>query len=132
MVTEDDMRAALQAYIDGFNAHDGQALAALFADDARIEDPVGGTTIVEGRDAIDAFYRRAVEMVDRLELVAPIRGSHGWSAAMAFDIHMQADGTPMRIRVIDVMQFDDTGAIVDMKAYHGPGDVRSDQASEQA
>lgn len=47
VTSEEQMRTALQAYIDGFNAHDGSALASLFADDARIEDPVGGSTIVE-------------------------------------------------------------------------------------
>lgn len=125
MTTEDHNRAALQAYIDNFNAGDGAGLAALFADDARIEDPVGGTTIVEGRVAIDDFYKGAVDVVERLELAAPIRTSHGASAAMAFDIHMQVEGQPMLIRVIDVMTFDDEGKIVDMKAYHGPGDVET-------
>lgn len=123
MVTEEAMRRAMQSYIDRFNAHDGEGLASLFADDARIEDPVGGSTIVRGRAEIDAFYRRAVDVVDRLELAAPIRTSHGSAAAMAFEIHMEHDGSPMRIRAIDVMEFDDVGEILDMKAYHGPGDV---------
>lgn len=123
MASEQQMRAALQAYIDHFNVRDGEGLAAMFADHARIEDPVGGTTIVEGRAAIDAFYRGGVEVVDRLELAAPIRTSHGSSAAMAFDIHMQIEGQPVVIRAIDVMTFDESGKIVDMKAYHGPGDM---------
>lgn len=42
MPSEAVMRDALQAYIDRFNAKDGEGLAALFADDGRIEDPVGG------------------------------------------------------------------------------------------
>lgn len=123
MVTEDDMRTALQAYIDRFDAGNAAGLAALFADDACIEDPVGGSTVVRGRSEIDDFYRRAVEVVDRLELSAPIRTSHGQSGAMAFEIHMHHDGRPLRVRAIDVMEFNETGEIVDMKAYHGPGDV---------
>lgn len=120
--TEEQIRQTLQAYIDNFNAKDGEALAALFADDARIEDPVGGGKIVEGRAAVDAFYKGAVGMVDQLELAAPIRSSYGRSAAMAFDIHMTFEGQPMVIRAIDVMTFDGNGKVVDMKAYHGPGD----------
>lgn len=123
MVTEEQMRFAMQAYIDRFNAQDGVGLAALFADNARIEDPVGGTMIVEGRAAIDNFYKGAVTMVERLELAAPIRTSHGSSAAMPFDIHMKMDGEPVLIRAIDVMTFDASGKIIDMKAYHGPGDM---------
>lgn len=123
MATEEQMRWAMQAYIDRFNARDGEGLAALFADDARIEDPVGGALIVEGRDAINGFYRRAVGMVDRLELAAPIRTSHGAAAAMPFDIHMKIEDRGVIIRAIDVMTFDAAGKIIDMKAYHGPGDV---------
>lgn len=123
MTTEEQMRRAMQAYIDRFNAHDGEGLAALFADNARIEDPVGGEMIVEGRDAIDDFYRGAVTMVERLELAAPIRTSHGASAAMPFDIHMKIEGKPVLIRAIDVMTFNANGKIINMKAYHGPGDM---------
>lgn len=123
MATEAQMRWAMQAYIDRFNARDGEGLAALFADDARIEDPVGGALIVEGRDAINGFYRRAVGMVERLELAAPIRTSHGAAAAMPFDIHMKIEDRGVIIRAIDVMTFDAAGKIIDMKAYHGPGDV---------
>lgn len=123
MVTGEQMREALQAYIDRFNAHDGEGLAALFADNARIEDPVGGPKIVEGRAGVDEFYLRAAKMVDRLELVAPIRAGMGTSAAMAFDIHMEMNGEPIVIFVIDMMAFDEAGKIVDMRAYHGPVDM---------
>lgn len=117
------MRAALQEYIDAFNRGDADALAALFADDARIEDPVGGGTVVHGRADIDAFYQRAVRAVDRLELAAPIRTSHGSAAAMAFDIHLRSGDGTVVVRAIDVMRFDDAGRVIDMKAYHGPDDV---------
>lgn len=125
-VTEAQMRAAMQAYIDLFNASDSHGIAALFADNARIEDPVGGPTIIEGRAAIDAFYARAVEFVERLTLVAPIRASYGASAAMAFDISMKRHGKPVSIKAIDVMTFNAEGKIIDMKAYHGPGDASID------
>lgn len=85
MATEEQMRFAMQAYIDRFNACDAEGLAGLFAGNARIENPVGSTMIVEGYAAIDEFYRRAVTMIDRLELAAPIRTPHGAAAAMPFD-----------------------------------------------
>ena len=117
------MKRAMQGYLDGFNQADAESIIALFAENARIEDPVGGGKIVEGKEAVAAFYRRGVEVVERLELDAPIRGSHGRSAAMAFTIHLLMDGKRTVIRAIDVMTFDDAGRIVDMKAYHGPSDV---------
>lgn len=123
MASEGEMKAVLQAYLDGFNRGDAESLISLFAEDARIEDPVGGGRIVEGKEAIAAFYRRAVELVEKLELDTPIRGSHGRSAAMAFTIHLEREGERTLIRAIDVMTFDESGRIVEMKAYHGPGDV---------
>lgn len=121
-VTEIQMRAAMQAYIDLFNAGDGAGIAALFADDARIEDPVGGGKVIEGRAAVDAFYAKAVDFVERLELAAPIRASYSNAGAMAFDIYMNINGTQRFTRAIDVMTFNPAGKIIDMKAYHGPGD----------
>jgi len=73
------MKNALQQYLDGFNQGNAEMIISLFADDARIEDPVGGGWIVEGKEAIAEFYRRGVEVVERLELDTPIRSSHGRS-----------------------------------------------------
>lgn len=123
MVSEADMKTALQQYLDGFNQGDTESIISLFADDARIEDPVGGGEVVEGKEAIATFYQRGIERVKKLDLDAPIRGSHGRSAAMAFTIHLEMDGNQSVIRTIDVMTFDDSGKIIDMKAYHGPDDV---------
>lgn len=82
---------------------------------------MGGAKTVRGRAEIDAFYHRAAQMVERLELSAAIRASYGRFAAMAFEIQMRHDERV--IRVIDVMEFNAAGEIVEMKAYHGPGDV---------
>src|SRR5690554_6706940 len=123
MPTEMKMKAAMQQYIDGFNKKDADVLISLFADDAKIEDPVGGGRIVEGREAITPFYERAVTMVDKIELNTPIRGSHSNCAAMAFTIYMTIKDKPMIINAIDVMTFNEAGLIIDMKAYHGPSDL---------
>ncbi|MGM8364352.1 nuclear transport factor 2 family protein [Virgibacillus sp. W0181] len=123
MPEESIMKKAMQRYIDGFNQKDAKALISLFANNAKIEDPVGGGKIVEGIEAITAFYELAVTLVDKLELAAPIRGSHSNAAAMAFTIFMKDEGQTIRINCIDVMTFNESGKIIDMKAYHGPSDV---------
>ena len=120
MPSQEQMKAALQAYVDGFNAGDPAAVVALFADDATVEDPVGNPPIT-GRDAIAEFYANSVASGAKLSLDAPIRGSHGNAAAMAFTVEMPN----MRIRVIDVMTFDDDGRISTMRAHWGPADVES-------
>ena len=121
--TAAQMRAALQKYIDAFTARDTDAVVALYADDATIEDPVG-TEPIQGRAAITAFYARVVPIGLTLRLVAPIRGSHGNAAAMAFEVDAPApNGGRSVIRVIDVMTFNAAGKITSMRAYWAPDDM---------
>jgi steroid delta-isomerase len=112
------MKSALHAYIDAFNGGSAEAVAALYADDAAVEDPVG-TPPRQGRAAILDFYRGAIATGAKLTLDSPVRGSHGNSAAMAFTVTVG----PITVRVIDVMTFDETGKITSMKAYFAPDDI---------
>lgn len=120
------MRGVLQAYVDGFNARDAEAISSLFTDDARIEDPVGGGKVLEGKAEIHAFYEGAVQVVERIELEAPIRASYSNAAAMAFVSYFEMDGKKMASRALDVMTFNEDGKIIDMKAYHGPSDISAE------
>jgi steroid delta-isomerase len=120
------MKDAMQAYIDAFNRVDPDGIVALYADDATVEDPVG-TPPKSGRKAIAEFYAYAIKSGARLKLAAPIRGSHGNSAAMAFDVELnmpQGDKTARAvIRVIDVMTFNEDGKFSSMRAFWGPSDM---------
>lgn len=122
MNDENQMRAALQAYLDAFNAGDAEAVAALYSDDASVEDPVGSEPI-RGREAITAFYRRAIAYGGHLRREEPIRASHGQEAAMAFFVDIDLGQGPVSIQVIDVMRFDAAGRFSSMRAFWGPGDI---------
>jgi steroid delta-isomerase len=121
MPTQAQMKAALQAYIDGFNAHDAEAIMALFADNVVIEDPVGSP--LKSRPEFEAFIRQGVKLGARLKLAAPIRGSQGNQAAMAFVVTFTQDGVRYITNSLDVMTFDDAGKIVRMDGFWGPSDV---------
>ena len=116
-----EMKAALYAYIDGFNADDPEAIMALFAADAVIEDPVGSP--LKSRAEFEAFIRQGVKFGARLALAAPIRGSHGNHAAMVFTVTFVQDGVRYETNSTDVMTFDAAGKIVRMDGLWGPGDV---------
>lgn len=118
MPTEQTMKAAMQAYLDAFNGGSAAAVAALFAQDAVVEDPVG-TPVKRGRAQIEAFYTYSIGTGAKLSLDAPIRGSHADAAAMAFSARIG----PLTVRVIDVMTFNEAGQITSMKAYFAPGDI---------
>lgn len=123
MASEPQMKQAMQAYIDLYNQDDLEGVVGLYADDATVEDPVG-TPVKSGKAAIRDFYKFAMTTGARLSLVAPIRGSHGNSAAMPFDVTLNYQGSRMVIRVIDVMTFDAAGKFTSMRAYWGPGDMQ--------
>ncbi|NKZ04625.1 nuclear transport factor 2 family protein [Actinomadura latina] len=120
MPTQEHMKQALQTYIDAFNAADAATISSLYADDAVIEDPVGHPPM-SGRAAIEEFYTNAIAGGAKLTLDAPIRGSHGDRAAMAFTVDIPG----MRIRAIDVMTFNEEGQIVRMDAHWGPDDMET-------
>ena len=122
MADEKQMKAAMQAYIDTFNRSDAAGIADLYADDATVEDPVG-TPLKKGRKEIAGFYKMAVATGAKLKLAAPIRGSHGNSAAMAFDVELNMPQGHMVIRVIDVMTFNEAGKFTSMRAFWGPSDM---------
>jgi len=120
--TEAQMKAAMQAYIDHFNRSDAQAIADLYAEDATVEDPVG-SEVKRGKSEIAAFYKMAVATGARLRLAAPIRASHGDSAAMAFDVILNMPEGKAEIHVIDVMTFNAAGKFASMRAFWGKSDM---------
>jgi steroid delta-isomerase len=113
-------KAALQAYLDGLNARDADAVIALFAPDAVIEDPVG--TPPKRGEAIAAWFRGAVQVEPLLELSAPIRGSHGASAAMAFTVTTTRKNGRFRTASVDVAYFNEDGLIERFEGHWGPSD----------
>jgi len=119
MPSQELMKAAMQAYIDAFNSGSADAVAALYAPDATVEDPVG-SPVRRGHAEIKGFYTHSIATGAKLALDAPVRGSHGNAAAMAFTARIG----PVSVRVIDIMTFDETGKFTSMKAYFGPGDIQ--------
>jgi steroid Delta-isomerase len=118
MPTQEAMKTAMQAYLDAFNSGSATAVVALYAEDATVEDPVG-SPVKRGKAEIHAFYTHSITTGAKLALDAPIRGSHGNSAAMAFTARIG----PVTVRVIDIMTFNEAGKVTSMKAYFGPADI---------
>jgi steroid delta-isomerase len=119
MSDHEHMVATVHAYVRGFLENDAQAICALFAEDATVEDPLGTPAHV-GIEAVRRFYTRIMnDGGGRLELQGPVRTASG-SAAFAFSSYLTRDGVDLRIDVIDVFQFDPAGKIRSMRAYWGP------------
>src|SRR6201988_304032 len=89
-------------------------LVELFADDATVEDPVGGEVHI-GRQAIHGFYS-AVDNVERECELVTLRVA-GHEAAFHFRLPVSAGDHRMVLEPIDVMAFGDDGKVTAMKAY---------------
>ena len=114
MVSAEVITAAVNRYLELVASGTADEIAELYADDATVEDPVGGEVHI-GRPAIHAFYKN-VEGAKRATELHQLRVA-GHEAAFFFAITVDAGGHKVRIEPIDVMVFNSEGKITSMKAY---------------
>ena len=115
------IRNTVNRYIELIAKGGADDLVELYADDATVEDPVGGEVHI-GRQAIHGFYSAVNELQRECELLT-LRVA-GNEAAFQFRLTVKAGEHQMVIEPIDVMVFDAEGKIASMKAYWSPqGDV---------
>lgn len=115
------MEATVHAYVAAFEAGDADQAAAIFADNAVVEDPIGSPPRI-GKAAIRQFYVESMATGAKLHLAGPIRVAAA-HAAFAMQVRLHWDGKDMAIDVIDTFAFDDEGKVKEMKAYFGPGNM---------
>jgi steroid Delta-isomerase len=109
---------AVTRYLDFVSKGQPDDIAALYADDATVEDPVGGAY---RRQAIRGFYG-TLENVKAQTEVFTLRAL-GNEAAFHWTLTIDFGGSGMRIDIISVMTFDEDGKIASMKAYWGQDNV---------
>jgi steroid delta-isomerase len=114
------IRDTVNRYIELVAKGSADDLVELYADDATVEDPVGGEVHI-GRRAIHGFYSAVNNVQRECELVTlRVAGSE---AAFQFRLTITAGEHRMVIEPIDVMMFDDEGKVAAMKAYWSAADV---------
>lgn len=110
----------VQRYIELIATGNADELTELYADDATVEDPVGGEVHI-GHHAIHNFYSTITGLARQSELLT-LRVS-GNEAAFHFALTITNGDHRMRIEPIDVMLFDGTGKIAAMKAYWSAANI---------
>lgn len=111
----------VKRYLDTVASGNVDDVAALYAEDATLEDPVGGGEVHIGRTAIAGFYQAILGAQISTELLQLRTGGH--EAAFLFAITINAGETKMRVEPIETMVFDAEGKITSMKAYWSPADM---------
>ncbi len=107
--------AVLQQYVEAISGDDVEAVVALFAEDAVVEDPVGSPP-QNGKAALRDFYQIAVDSVERMELEGNVRVRDSFGAAA---MRAKIKGVDLAMETLDVMEFNEQGLIVRMTAYWG-------------
>ena len=116
----DHIESVVRRYLELVASGTAEDIAALYADDATVEDPVGGEVHI-GRHAIHGFYQAIENAPKETELLALRVAGH--EAAFMFAITVGAGEQRIRIEPIDVMIFDADGKVASMKAYWSPANV---------
>jgi steroid Delta-isomerase len=101
-------------YIELLGSGSADELAALYAPDATVEDPVG-SGVRRGRDAIRELYSR-IEKQDRTVELLSVH-INGNEAAFLARLTVITGDIRTRIDGIDVMTFDDEARITSMRAF---------------
>ena len=117
MPSAEDITNSVNRYLETVSQGRPDDIAALYAENATIEDPVGSDLHI-GREAIRGFYK-AVEGADAKTEMLTLRVL-GNEAAYFWRLMIGG----MTIEIISVMTFDDDGKIASMKAYWGPDNIK--------
>ncbi len=121
MPTPEEMRTAIEAYIQMMCDNDVDGILDLYSEDGTAEDPVGGT-IQSGQEELRNFYAGTVSRL-QVEITGPIRVA-GKEAAVPMLAELTMNDNKLYLDVIDVMTFDDAGKFTSMRAFWNPAEMR--------
>ncbi|GEP32333.1 hypothetical protein NSZ01_01010 [Nocardioides szechwanensis] len=120
VASNEDIRTTVQRYLDLVAGGTAAEIVALYAPDAKLEDPVGSDVLV-GHDAIRAFYESFEALKKKTNLVT-LRTCAG-HAAFHFEIVTEAGDMKYRMAPLEVMTFGDDGLITSMRAFWSDQDL---------
>ncbi|MGA8847135.1 MAG: nuclear transport factor 2 family protein [Nocardioides sp.] len=119
-LTNQAATAAVTRYLDLVANGSAAEVAALYAEDATLEDPVGAD-VLAGREAIEAFYATIEPFGKKTELLT-IRACAG-EAAFHFRVETDTGAGVATMEPLEVMTFSDDGLITSMRAWWSEDDL---------
>jgi steroid delta-isomerase len=122
VLTPDELRAQIDAYVDAVNSRDPQAIAARFTEDAVHADPVSNPPNL-GRAAITTFFENGIAASDAWTFTARAVHTCADHVAVDFAIAVETGGTTMTIEGIEVFTADDDGLFRSVQAYWDDADL---------
>ncbi|MET9734952.1 SgcJ/EcaC family oxidoreductase [Streptomyces sp. NPDC006458] len=124
MPQEQQIRRAVEGYVEAFNKQNREQFSALFAEDAVQRDPVGGEPN-RGRAAITGFYDAVFQAMDRVDFRITDLVVTADEAALVFRITaFKRDGGVVHEDGIDTFRVNDEGLITEIKGFHDSAHTR--------
>ena len=108
-------------YMRAMTEGDYNAVIALYADDAILEDPVG-SPVLAGKAAISAFYKSIEGTKLSLQRTGPVRLA-GNEMVFPFQCITENNGSSIQIDIIDNFVLNDENLIISMRAFWGPANT---------
>ncbi len=120
MVAKEMVQAAVDGYFAANSALDADAVAALFAPDARMYR-VPGAPPLEGREGIRQAYRELLGAMARFDAPPIHTYLYGNGAAVLYRGELTAKrGESVATEGIDVFTIDEAGQIEEIRFYFDP------------
>ena len=116
MPSIDQIRKAVEGYVDSFNTQDRDRFLALFTDDVSQIDPVGSDPNV-GAGAIAQFWDNLYSDVDGIDFRVDDLIVSGDEAALVFTIVQSKGDSKLTLRGVDTFRVNDSGRITLIKGY---------------
>lgn len=122
MPSADQIRSVVDRYPELASKGDVDALVALYAEDATIEDPIG-SELRRGHEGVRAFYEATAGSFT-IKRVGKIHVAAGESATPLVCL-IGAEGPDQKaLDIVSVMKFDDDGRIASMRAFWSYDELR--------
>ncbi|MDH6282368.1 steroid delta-isomerase [Rhodococcus sp. LBL1] len=116
----ESIRSTVESYIKAVASGTADEVLALYAEGATVEDPVG-SPVRTTPESIREFYGIIEPLEQEAELVTLRIAAN--TAAFHFRLVTKMGDQTFEIAPIDIMEFDDAGKIVSMRAVWGPEDM---------
>lgn len=123
------IRQVYERYPELVTKGDVDAIVALYAEDAFIEDPIG-SELHRGRDGVRAFYQASAGTVV-MKRTGPVRVA-GSEAAAPLVVLIGPEGQQQALDIISVMAFDEAGLVQSMRAFWSMDAMRPANAEDLA
>jgi steroid delta-isomerase len=123
MPTPEQVRAAVEAYVELLGAGDRDKWLALFDADAVMVDPVPSEPHT-GREAIGSFWSGLTGMADRIHIDQHELHVCGEQAALVYTLTLATAQEGTAFDAVGIFTVDGDGLITSLRAYWDPAELR--------